>query len=110
MPYPNLQGCSPNSGLGPTVKVTVKVSDPSGVGSVTLRYQRAGDSSPVNAAMSLTGSIYAVVLSTANGSGAWYPIGNDQSYVVKLSVRAVDRLGNRRTTAPAPGFTVTFCQ
>ena len=110
VPYPNLQGCSPNSGLGPTVKVTVKVSDPSGVGSVTLRYQRAGDSSPVNAAMSLTGSIYAVVLSTANGSGAWYPIGNDQSYVVKLSVRAVDRLGNRRTTAPAPGFTVTFCQ
>jgi hypothetical protein len=111
VPVPNSQACGPNSNLGQAVQVTVQVSDPSGVASVTLRYQRAGDAAPVSIAMgSAGGDVYVVVLSTANSPGSWYPPANAQSYSVDLGVTAVDGLGNPAATAFVAGFSVTFCQ
>ena len=110
VPLPQLQSCSPNSGLGQSVRISVRVADPSGVRSVALRYQRQRDAAPVSAPMTLVGSAYTVTLSTANGPSGWYPAANQQSYVVQLSIRAMDRRGNARVSGATPGFTVTFCQ
>jgi hypothetical protein len=110
VPLPQLQSCGPNSGLGQTVKISVNVTDPAGVRSVALRYQRQGDASPVSTPMTLAGGVYSVTLSTANGPANWYPAPNQQSYVVQLGVRAVDRRGNATVAGLRPGFTVTWCQ
>jgi hypothetical protein len=92
------------------VQVTVQVSDPSGVASVTLRYQRAGDAAPVNVAMTPAGGdTYVVILNTANSPSSWYPPANAQSYTVDLGVAATDGLGNPAAIAFIPGFSVTFC-
>jgi hypothetical protein len=111
VPVPNSQACGPNSNLGQAVQVTVQVSDPSGVASVTLRYQRAGDAAPVSVAMvSAGGDTWVAVLSTANSPGNWYPPVNAQSYAVDLGVTAADGLGNPAATAFISAFSVTFCQ
>ena len=86
------------------------VTDPSGVRNVALRYRRQRDAAPVSAPMTLSGGVYTVTLSTANGPSGWYPAANQQSYIVQLSVLAVDQRGNTRVSGLTPGFTVTYCQ
>jgi len=109
VPFPNLQQCTPNT-LSQDVRIRVRVTDPSGVSSVTLKFRRPGDSADVSRVMSRTLNIWSLELSTSNNPPAWYPAANSQSYVVQLSVTATDSIGNSQTTPTAPGFTVTFCQ
>lgn len=110
VPFPQLASCSPGSGIDQSVEVTVAVNDPSGVASVTLKYQRAGDAAPRSVDMSLVGGEFRVVLSTADSPATWYPSDGTVSYVVLLGVEAADGAGNTSTRALAPGFVVRFCQ
>ena len=101
--------CDPANGLGQSVSVSVRVTDPSGVQSVVLRYQRQSDASPVSVAMTLSAGRYQVTLSTATNTTGWPPIAGTASYVVRLSVKATDTKGNVTTTAAVDGFTVQIC-
>jgi len=94
--------------LSQSVQISALVVDPSGVKSVVLRYQRAGDAAPVSVAMSLSADRYRVTLTTTTAP-AWQPLVGSTSYVVAVSLRATDAKGNVRTTATVPGFTVKSC-
>jgi hypothetical protein len=100
--------CGPASGLGQVVTVTVRVTDPSGVANVQLRYRRSGDAAPITVAMTLQAGLYRVTLSTAADPAGWMQAPGPP-YLVALSVRAVDGRGNVRTSPTAPGFTVAYC-
>ncbi len=91
-----------------TVTVTAIVTDPSGVGSVALLYQRGGDAAPISGAMTHgSGNTWSLTLDTAAGPG-WSPP-NQQSYVIQLGVRAIDGVGNASVTALGPAFAVEVC-
>jgi hypothetical protein len=87
--------------------VRVVVTDPSGIASVTLDYQRAGDPSVQSVPMSLVSGWYRVTLDTGVGTG-WAPV--NSPYVIQLGVSATDKAGNVSTRALQPAFTVEFCQ
>ena len=100
--------CDPASNLGQTVRVSVIVTDPSGVKKVVLRYQRARDASPVSVTMVLSsGATYQVTLTTATDTAAWQPKAG--AYVVQLSIQATDGKGNVTTTPTVSGFSVDPC-
>jgi hypothetical protein len=101
--------CDPATGLGQAVDLSVLVTDPSGVESVVLAYQRALDAAPVSVPMTLSGGRYRLTLTTTSGTAAWQPAPGSPSYVVSLSVMATDMIGNVRTTPAVAGFTVTTC-
>ena len=100
-------GCDPATNLSSTDVVTARVTDPSGIKTVTLRYQLP--TGTFTKTMTKSGGVYRTTLDAASNPARWRPLIGQGSYNARLSVRAEDAAGNVRTTVFVTAFNVANC-
>ena len=85
----------------------MRVTDPSGIAKVTVRYRLP--TGTFTKTMTKSGGLYRTTLDAASNPARWRPLAGQVSYNARLSVRARDKAGNVHTTAFVTAFQVTNC-